>query len=85
MTPEEVWRETVKVREYQRTQMARESVRSPLYRASAEEQRLKLEADLEAFAQAGGCIQCVPSGVSGKVDPKRHIRRAGNRSGRPAK
>lgn len=67
-------------------QIARErAVRSPLYRASTEEQRLKLAADLEAFAQAGGKIQEDPGGLSGQVDPKHHIRRKGSRSGRPAR
>lgn len=65
-------------------QIARDkAVISPLYRASAEEQRLKLAADLEAFAQRGGEIQCVPSGVSGQVDQPHRQRHSGGRTGRP--
>lgn len=75
-TPQEAWRSAVKAREYQQTQIAREAVRSPLYRASTEERRIKLEGDLEEFMQRGGCIECVPRGVSGQIE-RYHMRSGG--------
>lgn len=49
-------------------EMKRRTSRAPLEETSGptkDEQRQKLARDMEAFMEAGGCVERVPSGVSG--------------------